>query len=155
MYVAMEVAARMESSGTAGLAGQRWYVAARRPRATRGGAGPTRSVAVGHSRHGACSLRAGARDRRGWGAGKGSGSPNRVDWRRTGEGQGRRRQALGEEGRGHGQRWPETEKVMVKLAGYLAGERKTNGKRSNIDGFDKRDTLRWRERRDLTCGGGA
>jgi len=38
---------------------------------------------------------------------------------------------------------------MVKLTGYLAGERKTNRKRSNVDGFDKRDTLRWRERRDL------
>ena len=49
-----------------------------------------------------------------------------------GEGQGRRRQALGEEGRGHGRRWPETEKAMVKLAGYLAGERKMNGKWSNV-----------------------
>ena len=28
-----------------------------------------------------------------------------------------------------------------------------NGKRSNGDGFDKRDTLRCRERRDLPCGG--
>ena len=41
---------------------------------------------------------------------------------------------------------------MVKFAGYIAGERKTNGKRSNGDGFDKRDTLRCRERRDLPCG---
>ena len=73
---------------------------------------------------------------------------------RAGEGQGWWRQALGEEDRGHGRRWPETEKAMVKFAGYLVGERKTNRKRSNSDGFDKRDTLRYRGRRDLPCGGG-
>ena len=86
----------------------------------------------------------GCRVRAGWGPPGGG----------AGEGQGRRRQALGEEGRGHGRRWPETEKAMVKFAGYLVGERKTNGKRSNSDGFDKRDTLRCRGRRDLPCGGG-
>ena len=42
----------------------------------------------------------------------------------------------------------------MKFAGYLVGERKTNGKQSNSDGFDKRDTLRCRERRDLPRGGG-
>jgi len=62
------------------------------------------------------------------GAGKGSGSPDRVDWRRAGEGQGRRRQALGEEGRGHGRRWPGTEKAMVKLAGKHQRKRKNEGK---------------------------
>ena len=36
----------------------------------RGGAGPTRLVVVGHCRHGACFLRMGARDRRGWGCGE-------------------------------------------------------------------------------------
>ena len=44
--------------------------------------------------------------------------------------------------------------LMEKFTGYLAGERKTNGKRSNCDGFDKRDTLRCKGRRDLPCGGG-
>ena len=44
----------------------------------------------------------------------------------AGEGQGRRRQALGEEGRGHGRRWPETEKAMVKFAG-----KKENGRGNN------------------------
>ena len=54
--MALEAAARMESSGTAGLAGQRWYAAARQPRATRGGVGPTRPMAVGHSRQQAAAM---------------------------------------------------------------------------------------------------
>ena len=36
----------------------------------------------------------------------------------------------------------------------VAGETEKNGKRSNGGGFDKRNTLRWTEQRDLPCGGG-
>ena len=52
-----------------------------------------------------------------------------------------------------GRRGRTDDPFMEEFAGYFAGERKTNGKWSNGDGFDKRDTLRCRERRDLPCGG--
>ena len=60
----------------------------------------------------------GCRVRAGWGPPGGG----------AGEGQGRRRQALGEEGRDHGPRWPGTEKAMVKLAGKHQRKRKNEGK---------------------------
>ena len=43
---------------------------------------------------------------------------------------------------------------MDELAGKTTGKTKTKGKQSNGDGFEKKDTLRCRERRDLPRGGG-
>ena len=126
--------------------------------------------------HGSAGLHTGwagpARLRQGGNAGrscmglKAGGDPARL---RAGArvGNGRRRGRRGVQGARPRLRWwtancrgsflgrRERKKVppLDELIGKSTGKRKTKGKQSNGDGFEKRRTLQCGERRDLTCSG--